>query len=537
VANYAQGLVASPLDNKQLAAMKAALAKDRRNARLKEEIRNLDFQLRTEHFRRQGMGQRGGWLLLAGGAIFALGLKSAVTLRRRLPRPKAQALAVAADARLATIARWSVAAVAVVIAGGAGALAMRVGGVAPAPTTVEESTFPALEEVRRNWPSFRGPGGQGISAYTNVPTAWNGKTGEGILWKTPVPLPGENSPVVWGNRVFLTGADKNKRAVYCFDADSGKLLWTGPVEGIPGSPATPPRVPEETGYACPTAVTDGQRVYAIFANGDVAAFDYTGRRAWARNLGVAKSTYGYTSSLSMYQNRVLVLVDQTPVEEGRSKLLALDSGTGRTAWEARRPVRDSWASPVCTTLAGREQVLTIGDPWFIAYDPASGKELWRSKCLGGDVAPSPVGAGGLAMAVQPYAKLVAIRADGQGDVTETHTAWKFDESIPDICSPLATGDFVMLLMTNGLLTCVDAKSGKKIWEKDLDTECRASPALVGDRVYLLVQSGTMVMFEAGRQYKELGRAELGEKADASPAFLDGRIYIRGLKHLFGIGKK
>jgi len=284
-------------------------------------------------------------------------------------------------------------------------------------------------------------------------------------------------------------------------------------------------------------VTDGQRVYAIFANGDVAAFDYTGRRAWARNLGVAKSTYGYTSSLSMYQNRVLVLVDQTPVEEGRSKLLALDSGTGRTAWEARRPVRDSWASPVCTTLAGREQVLTIGDPWFIAYDPASGKELWRSKCLGGDVAPSPVGAGGLAMAVQPYAKLVAIRADGQGDVTETHTAWKFDESIPDICSPLATGDFVMLLMTNGLLTCVDAKSGKKIWEKDLDTECRASPALVGDRVYLLVQSGTMVMFEAGRQYKELGRAELGEKADASPAFLDGRIYIRGLKHLFGIGKK
>jgi outer membrane protein assembly factor BamB len=473
---------------------------------------------------------------VAGCGVVLLGLKSAVTLRRELPHPKPEALAVSADARRASVARWSVAAVAVLIAGTAGILAMWIGG-GPAQAPTAEATWPSPEEIRRNWPYFRGPGGLAISAYTNVPASWNGKTGDGVLWKTKVPLAGENSPIVWGNRVFVTGADAKKREVYCFDADSGKLLWTGEVSGIPGSPAMPPKVPQETGFACPTAVTDGQRVYAIFANGDVAAFDFEGRRAWARNLGVPKSTYGYSSSLTMHRNRVLVLMDQTPVEEGRSKLLALDSATGRTAWEIRRPVRDSWASPNVATVAGREQVLTIADPYVIGYDPDAGRELWRAKVLGGDVAPSPVSSGSLVFAVQPYAKLVAVRADGQGDVTSSAVAWKADQNLPDICSPLATGDLVFLLTSPGVLTCFDAKDGKKLWNHDFEQECRASPSLVGDRVYLVTEEGTTILVAAARQFKELGRAELGEKVHASPALLDGRIYMRGMKHLFAIGSK
>ena len=534
--NWARDQVATPLDNPQLAAMKAALAKDRKNVSLKQEIRDLDLTLRSEHFRRLDAAGRAQWLLVAGGAVFVLGLKSARTLRQKLPHPSLQTVLASVEARRASFARWAVAAVTILVAGAAGVLALR-GGGGPTQAPVQEATFPTPEEIAKNWPYFRGPGGLATSAYTNVPASWNGKTGDGILWKTKVPLPGENSPVVWGNRLFLTGADKKQRAVYCFDTGTGALLWTGALAGIPGSPATAPKVDENTGYACPTAVTDGRCVYAIFANGDVAAFDFEGRRVWARNLGVPKNTYGYASSLTMYQNRVLVLMDQTPVEEGRSKLLALDTATGRTVWEARRPVRDSWASPIVATVAGRVQVLTIADPWVIGYDPARGRELWRANVLGGDVAPSPVCAKDTVFAVQPNSKVIALKADGQGDVTAKGLVWKIDENIPDIVSPLATADFLFTLTTPGLLVCSNAKDGKKVWEKDFEKEGRASPSLVGNRVYVVLEDGTTVMVAASREFKELGRAELGEKVHASPAFLDGRIYLRGLKHLYAIGKK
>lgn len=200
-------------------------------------------------------------------------------------------------------------------------------------------------------------------------------------------------------------------------------------------------------------------------------------------------------------------------------------------------MRDSWASPIVTTVAGHEQIVTIADPWAIAYDPATGRERWRAKVMGGDIAPSPVAAAGMVFAIQPYSKLVAIRADGAGDVTKTHVAWKAEDNVPDICSPLATDAFAMALTTQGVLTCFDVKDGKKLWEHDFEIECFASPSLVGDRVYVLSGEGTTILVAAAREFKELGRAELGEHANASPAFMDGRIYIRGKKHLFAIGQK
>ena len=157
--------------------------------------------------------------------------------------------------------------------------------------------------------------------------------------------------------------------------------------------------------------------------------------------------------------------------------------------------------------------------------------------LGGDVAPSPVWAGDLLFAVYPGARLVALRADGQDDVTGKAVAWKSDESLPDICSPLVAGDLLFTLRTDGLLFCRGAKDGKKLWDKDLEKDCRASPSLVGDRVYVVLEEGTTIMLTAAREGKELGRAELGEKVHASPAFQDGRIYMRGLKNLYAIGKK
>jgi len=191
---------------------------------------------------------------------------------------------------------------------------------------------------------------------------------------------------------------------------------------------------------------------------------------------------------------------------------------------------------VISTEAG-DQVVTCASPWTIAYDAATGEELWRVDCLYGDVAPSPIYAGDLVLAVQEGGDLAAIRPTGRGDVTDTHVAWTGYEGLPDICSPVSDGELVFLLTSYGsVLTCYDIHDGKVLWRKKLGASFSASPSLVEDRLYLLSQEGTMTMLEAGREYRELGRAELGEPAHASPAFVAGRIYIRGEKHLYGIGR-
>ena len=395
-----------------------------------------------------------------------------------------------------------------------------------------------MEQISENWPGFRGPGGLGISAYTNVPADWNGKTGDGILWKTRVPLPGNSSPVIWGDRIFLSGGDPNELQVFCFDAVSGRLLWTGDVKRAPlKSDEEPFEVMEDTGFAAPTVVTDGRRVYAIFATGDIGCFDFDGKRIWTRSLGIPDSSYGYASSLAMYRNLVLIQFDQGGPDDGISRLIALDGVTGQTVWETKRPVPNSWSSPIVTKVGNQFQLITCGDPWVIAYDPAKGTELWRAKCLYGDIAPSPVYANGLVFAIEPYSKLVAVRPDGRGDVTETHIAWSLDEGAPDICSPVSNGELIFLLATEGLLSCYKVEDGTKLWEQDLRENFLASPSLVGDKLYLLAEEGVMFIVQAGAEYKELTRCELGEDCHASPAFADGRIYIRGLENLYCIGKK
>jgi outer membrane protein assembly factor BamB len=184
---------------------------------------------------------------------------------------------------------------------------------------------------------------------------------------------------------------------------------------------------------------------------------------------------------------------------------------------------------------GAPQLITVADPNVVSYNPANGKELWRAKCVGGDLAPSPLYAGGLVFAIQPFSQLVAIKPTGQGDVTKTHIAWKGEDGIPDICSPVSDGKYLYLLDSEGLITCYNVADGKKVYEHDLKVPCRASPSIVGDKLYILSLKGVMHIAQAGPEYKELGKCELDEECLSSPAFLDGRIYIRGVKNLYCIG--
>ncbi|MFV1966787.1 MAG: PQQ-binding-like beta-propeller repeat protein [Pirellulaceae bacterium] len=398
---------------------------------------------------------------------------------------------------------------------------------------------PKAEELCQSWPSFRGPEGSGVSVYTNVPTEWDGASGRGILWKTRTPLPGTNSPIVWKDRVFLSGATRDRREVYCVDAASGQVVWRKEVTGKSADAGQPIKVSKETGLAAPTMATEGRFVYAMFATGDLAGFDFAGNQIWARSLGAPKNHYGHASSLAIHDGRVIVQLDQGKADDGRSKLLALDGATGETVWQVTRPVPASWCSPIVVRHESRPLIITCSDPWVIAYAPQSGTEIWRADCLApAEIGPSPVYSEGVVFAANDFAALSAIRADGTGDVSDTRIAWSVDVGLPDICSPLATDRFILLLTSYGTLTCFDKKQGgDPLWEEEFEVGFASSPSLVGNRIYLFSRKGRVWIVEPTREEcRRIAEADLGEECVTSPAFQDGRIYIRGKKHLFCIGK-
>jgi outer membrane protein assembly factor BamB len=444
VFNYIQRSVYDAKRTEELDRLKIEILKQPENEALISHIRQLDLRVRRDRIRRLDFSRKGIYLLIAGIVVFLTGVKCAGTLRKEPPSPRPKGDNRDAQMREGIWARWAVTIGLVVL--GLGSVFLALGPkIDFSDTGMLEAPYPSAEEIAENWPRFRGPGGLGISPYTNAPATWNGTTGEGILWKTKVPLPGHNSPVVWEDHVFLSGADANDREVYCFDASSGKLLWRQAVEPVPDSNAEPLDLMEDTGFAAPTVVTDGRRVCAIFANGDVGCFDIKGRHLWTRSLGVPESSYGYASSLAMYRNLLLIQYDQTSFEEEKSRFIALNTYSGQSVWEMKRPVSGSWTSPIVAKISDQHQLITCSDPWVIAYDPVNGAQLWKAECMGADLAPSPIYANGLVFAVESNIKLVAIRADGRGDVTKTHIIWSVEDGIPDICSPLSDGKRIFLL--------------------------------------------------------------------------------------------
>ena len=423
---------------------------------------------------------------------------------------------------------------------GSAAANPRPGGNAKSVGLSREAAFdvrdysPSAAELAQNWPSFRGPNG-GI-ATGDYPIRWDVPQGKGVLWKTEIPLPGWNSPVVWNDRVFLTGADEKKREIYCFAVGSGKLLWKHDVPQIVKGKA--PEVGEDTGYAAPTVAADGKRVFAIFPNGDAVCFSFDGKRLWGRNLGSLESMYGYASSLSTFRSLLIVQYDQGSGDDGKSAVLAFQGETGKIVWRTSRPVANSWSSPLVVRSGDQGTIFTCANPWSMAYDALTGKELWRANLLSGDVAPSPAFASGTAYVCNSGSVLAAIRADGRGDITKSHVTWQASDGLPDITSPVSDGNFVLTLTTEGKATCFDAKMGKKMWEHSYEeTSFLASLVIAGGRAYLLSEEGVMHVVDAKAAFREEARSPIGEKSSATPAFVDGRIFIRGTRHLFCIGGK
>jgi len=550
--NEVRGKVSMLVNSKQVVRLHDELRSRPKDEELKLRIRQLDLELRRETFYRLQLSRNASRALLGGLAVFLASAHFVRSSRRRLPDPLAWGARKAGEQRrTAALARYAVAGAFALVAATAVAVSTRPlnlpGPAASAPDATDPngaphpdsqaghpspvSPLPSAEEMQQQWPSFRGPNGSGVASNATVPVMWDAKTGTNILWKSEVPLPGLSSPVVWGNAVFVTGADESQSSVFRFDADTGALAWSATIK-LPGGARPPkPEVGEETSLAAPTPVTDGRRVYALFPTGEIAAFDFSGKQVWARNIGPLENQYGYASSLAIYQDRLLVQIDRGQAEDGQSRMLALNTQTGQPLWEVKRDVAGSWSSPVVLDVNGQPQLIACASPFVIAYNPVDGKELWRNKCLESDVAPSPVLAGNMLVAVAPNTAIVGLHPGA------TETAWKIAEGAPDATSPVSDGQRLYVVESSGMLTCYDIQTGKVVWTHDLDNMFYASPAIAGNALILVSRKGNSWVLETGDAYKELGKGEIGEECCASPVPLGKRLFVRGKTNLFCIEAK
>jgi outer membrane protein assembly factor BamB len=554
VANYIQVKKSDPVNMTVINSLVERLYANPEDSVLRKDIRTLDLLSRKAYFTSQWQIRTGGYLLLALIAVMVIAFQ-VIEYRKKinpvlseepedeimLQRRKARKWIVSGGSIFlliavifAVLASNDLSARFAVLSKGENAVSEDLPVINSADTTTTapqvSSDSTQLKDTAittsvvasvDNFTNFRG--NAGIALKRGIPVNWDGTTGSNVLWKTALPLPGQNSPVIWGDRIFVTGANSSKQEVYCFDRNTGKIMWTIQV----GATTKKPRVSEETGLAAPTAVTDGTGVYVIFPTGDVAAIDMTGKKIWELDLGLPKNHYGHASSLMLYKENVLIQYDQT----GSPKLLALSAKTGKTVWSADRPVKVSWSSPIVVNTGKRTEIITTAEPYVAAYNPANGKELWKIECISGEVGPSLAYANGIVFSVNDYSKLSAIRLGEQPTIL-----WESNDYLSDIPSPAANDKYLFLSTSYGTVVCYDAVTGEKYWEKDLGKSVYSSPMIVENKVYILDVTGVMHIFSADKELKLIGEPKLGEYSACTPAFTNGRIYIKGETNLYCIGK-
>jgi len=381
------------------------------------------------------------------------------------------------------------------------------------------------------WPFLRGPVMAGRASFTNAPVAWNGVTGQNIVWKVEPARRGASTPVVWGSRLFLTAGDATARTVMAHDTETGALLWRTDVPDGAKAGTPLPEVGEDTGFAASTPACDESQVYAVFATGDVAALDHAGKIVWQVYLGRPKNTYGHASSLVYCGEMLIVQWDQ----EEQARILALDKNTGKTLWETPRDVGMSWSTPVVMPLCDRFVLLVHASRLTWGLELATGKKLWQVEAVTGEVAPSLAWEGDVWLAANCYSKMIAFKLPQQG---EPQKLWEWEDgNLPDVASPVIANGLVYLATDAGEVMCHGLADGKQVWRKEFEEGFYASPVVAGDRIYLVDRvKGMFHVFATGREGKELSTNPMGDPVNATPAFAGGRIYVRGKKHLWCVGQ-
>ncbi|HEX8502654.1 MAG TPA: PQQ-binding-like beta-propeller repeat protein [Pyrinomonadaceae bacterium] len=423
---------------------------------------------------------------------------------------------------------------------------------------------PASAAGDTNWPQWRGPEGSGVSAERGLPEEWG--EAKNVRWKTPLPGKGHSSPVVWGRRVFVTtavegavvpgakaavhkiegqewrhpdsvGADRRHAfKVIALDRDTGRVVWEQTAwEGTPYDDRH-----RKSSYAASTPATDGRMVYAYFGTEGLYAYDFGGRLAWKFMPGkIGTLGMGAATSPVLHENLVIVQADE---EEGKdSFIVGLDKKTGKVVWRTPRKVQVSWATPLLVDTGKRTELIASGTESVISYDPATGKELWRSKGLESNAIPSPVATQNHDMVVVsagfPAKLAYAVRLGASGELKDADIVWKYGKGTAYVPSPILYGDYVYLLTDKGIMTCLDARTGEVKYEGarvPVPATFTASPIAFEGKILLTSEDGDTFVIRAGPKHEVLRTNSLGEPVYASPAAAGGRLFIRGEKNLYAI---
>jgi outer membrane protein assembly factor BamB len=424
-----------------------------------------------------------------------------------------------------------------------------------------------------NWPGWRGPGSLGISVEKSFPVTWD--MSKNVKWKVEVPGLGHSSPIVWGNRIFVTtavsgdvkednwkkgfhqtGRDPNASEIswmiLCFDRDTGKLLWRQTaVRKVP-----PSLRHLKNSYASQTPVTDGTYVYAYFGDQGIFCYDFSGRLIWNRDLGTFKmaNNWGMGTSPVLFKDLVIVNCDQGPLApaapDGSSYIVALNKKTGAPVWKTDREENSSWSTPYLYAQGSRPELIVNATHAIRSYDPATGKLLWQCRGPATSITtPTPTSLNGLIYVSSGFIReevrpITAFRPGAKGDITlpanqtsSQYIAWRQLAAAPYIPSPIAYGDYIFVLLDEGFFSCYDAKTGKEIYGKtriDIGANFSASPVVVGGNLYLMSEDGDVYVIAPGPKYEVLAKNSIGEAIMASPAVSDGKMFVRALNHLYCI---
>jgi outer membrane protein assembly factor BamB len=392
--------------------------------------------------------------------------------------------------------------------------------------------LPAEGEAARFWPRWRGPSGQGLVEGSGYPDEWSDT--KNVLWRVPVAGSGNSSPIVFGDRIFLTTAEDSGRklSLLSYRRTDGELLWQTAI----GAEAVE-HVHQKNGHASATPVTDGVRIFASFGSQGLAAFDFDGEILWHRKLGALSNYHGSAGSPILYRGSVILYQDQ---EKG-SFVAAFDQKTGEKLWSTERAATVGWGTPVVIRAAGRDELIVSSQHAVNAYDPGNGKLLWTVQGNKFEVIPTPVVGHDLVFCSSGRSgPTLAIRPGGSGDVTATHVAWSSPKGSPFVPSPIVVGDHLYLV--NDILSVVtayEAKTGKLVFQGRLGSEKKesfsASPVAVDGKVFFTNDDGETFVLAAGSEFELLHVNRLGARTLASAALVDGRWYFRTETELLAIG--
>lgn len=414
-----------------------------------------------------------------------------------------------------------------------------------------------------NWPGHRGPDGRAVSRETGLPVNWS--TTDNVRWKTALPGTGHSSPIVWGDRIFLTTAIRGDKSpghsavkhdidgqpylhpdatdadfehqyrLLAIDTESGAIVWnTLAAERAPYDDRH-----RAGSFASPTPVTDGERVYAYFGSPGLYAYDYDGNLLWDAQIGeFATLGMGVASSPVLYEDLIIIQADSEFGED--SFIVALDKRTGQQVWKTSRQVQVSWTTPLLVSHNGRAELITNGNEWLVSYDPATGQTLWQLKGLESNAIHSPLVHDDLVILTAGYpSKIIkAVRLGGSGDLTGTdYLAWTYNKGTAYVPSNIVYGDYLYLLADNGVVTCLNASTGAVVYlggRMPVAQRFFSSPVAYEDRVLIAGQDGDVFVVKAGENFEVVASNSLGESIWAAPAISQGKIFIRTLDHLWAI---